>query len=200
MINRDLQDFLKSFDDNEQVDVWVKIGDKELSEPNMATITLDEIFDLQDDLDEISLDGDNFLQIFEFTDNLLNELESRLQLSENFINEMDEVRRKLQSGDRSDFVKVDVDLSFNFRDCLNDYHVARTMRDLDIAQKNIKLCVKHFLGDVDVDIRNDILFIKQRDNISCSISIISDLLGIPSGYINDKQWQDGVWSIDLKEV
>ena len=61
-----------------------QIGDEELSDPNMAVATIDEIFEWQDELDKLSLDDDDFLTIFEFTDNLLDTLESRLQLSHSY--------------------------------------------------------------------------------------------------------------------
>lgn len=201
MNNNDLQIFLKSFKNDAPVKVWIQIGDEELSDPNMAVATIDEIFEWQDELDKLSLDDDDFLTIFEFTDNLLDILESRLQLSPSFIEEMRQIEAKIESGDTSDFVTIDLDdFDYDFYECLQQYHTARTMRDFANAKTNIILCVKHYLGDLKVDIHNDILFIQRQNNLSCSTSIIADLLCVPTRVINDSQWDKGIWSINLKKV
>lgn len=196
MENRDLQAFLLTFDKDVEVKVWIQIDGEELSEPNMATFTMDEIFEWQDKLDELSLSDDNFLDIFNFADDLLDTLESRLQLAPDFI---EELRRIEEDSCPDDWVPVNLP-GFNFLECVEDFHTARTMRDLNDAKYHIILAVKDRLGNLKVDIRNDVLFIQQQHNISCSTSIISDLLSIDAKKINDNQWEEGIWSIDLKEI
>lgn len=196
MNNHDLQVFLQQFSDDAVVEVWVKVNDEELSSPNMATITRDEIFDYQDKLDELMLDDDNFLNIFHFVDDLLDELESRLQLAPGFIEEM----RSIIEDDSIELVPLDLDGIWSFDELINRFHTARTIRDLYDVQEHIRIYVEGKIQGVKVRVHNSSLFIERQDNASCSTSIIADILGIDSKRINDKQWLDGVWIIDLKEL
>ena len=63
-----------------------------------------------------------------------------------------------------------------------------------------EIYVEGKIQGVKVRVHNSSLFIERQDNASCSTSIIADILGIDSKRINDKQWLDGVWIIDLKEL
>lgn len=193
MENIDLQTWLALHDKKSEVKVWVRCEGEELSSPNMAVVTKDELFEWEDQFDDIAAGDDSFSDIFNFTDNILDELESRLQLAPEFIKEMESI-------DREEFVPLNLKYDCVFQDKMNDYHTARTIRDLHEAERGIIVCVKHKLGDVDVNIHDGILIIKQKDNVSCSTSIISDILRINAKLINDRNWLQGVWSVDLKEV
>lgn len=193
MKNEDLQVWLSLHDKESEVHVWIECEGDELSSPNMAVVTKEELFKLEDDFDEIAAGDDSFSDIFEFTDNMLDELESRLQLAPGFIAEMESI-------DQDDFVPLELHYECTFSDKINNYHTARTIRDLHEAERGIITCVKHKLGDLDVRIYNGTLIIKQVNNISCSTSIISEILNISAKKINDKNWEEGIWSIELKEV
>lgn len=66
--------------------------------------SIDELFSWQDRLDELENDKSEAWDLF---DDFLNEAESHLEYSEEFIKEMEEIHKKVKSGDYSDFVKVD---------------------------------------------------------------------------------------------
>ena len=66
--------------------------------------SIDELFSWQDRLDELENDKSEAWDLF---DDFLNEAESHLKYSEEFIKEMEEIHKKVESGDYSDFVKVD---------------------------------------------------------------------------------------------
>ena len=102
MENRDLKAWLNLHNNDEEVKCWVKIGDDELSNPNMATVPRDEIFEWQDKLDDIDYVDDNeenMLQLFYFIDGILDELESRLQVSHELIKQLEEIHKKIEAGD-----------------------------------------------------------------------------------------------------
>ncbi len=195
MENRDLQAWLLLHDKGAEVKVWVECEGDELASPNMATVTADELFDWEDQFDEIAVGDDSFSDMFSFTDNILDELESRLQLNPDFVAE-------IEAMEREDFVPVELNYNCTFRAKINNYHTSRTIREMHDAEQGIITCVKHKLGDLDVKIHNGILIIKQRNNISCSTSIIADILHIDAKKINDKNANllEGIWAIDLKEV
>lgn len=66
--------------------------------------SIDELFSWQDRLDEIENDKSDAWDLF---DEFLNEAESHLEYSEEFINELEKIHQKVESGDYSDFVKVE---------------------------------------------------------------------------------------------
>ena len=195
MENIDLRTWLLLYDDHAEVKCWVECEGDEVASPNMATVTKDELFEWEDQLNEIVAGDDSFLDIFMFTDHILDELESRLQLNPNFVAE-------IESMEHEDFVPVELNYNCTFHSKIDAYHTARTIRELHDAENGIITCVKHKLGDLDVSIRNGILIIKQRNNISCSTSIITDILHVNAKKINDKNanLSEGIWAIDLKEI
>lgn len=65
--------------------------------------SINELFYWQDRLDEVENDKSKAWELF---DDFLNGAENQLEYSEEFIKEMEEIHKKVESGDYSDFVKV----------------------------------------------------------------------------------------------
>lgn len=65
---------------------------------------INELFAWQDSLDEIEKEPSKAWNLF---NDFLNEAENQLEYSEEFIKEMEEIIKKVQDGDYSDFVKVE---------------------------------------------------------------------------------------------
>lgn len=72
--------------------------------------SINELFYWQDRLDEVENDKSKAWELF---DDFLNEAENQLEYSEEFIKEMEEIHKKVESGDYSDFVKVDFEDLFD---------------------------------------------------------------------------------------
>ena len=72
--------------------------------------SIDELFSWQDRLDELENDKSEAWDLF---DEFLNEAESHLEYSEEFIKEMEEIYKKVESGDYSDFVGVEFEDLFD---------------------------------------------------------------------------------------
>ena len=68
--------------------------------------SIDEFLSWQDKLDELEK-NDNESEAWDLFNDFLNEAESHLEYSKEFIKEMEEIHKKVESGDYSDFVKVD---------------------------------------------------------------------------------------------
>ena len=66
---------------------------------------INELFAWQDALDEIEKEPSKAWNLF---NDFLDEAENQLEYSEEFIKEMEEIHKKVESGDYSDFVKVDL--------------------------------------------------------------------------------------------
>lgn len=64
--------------------------------------SIDELFSWQDKLDKLENDKSDAWDLF---DDFLNEAESHLKYSKEFINELEKIHRKVESGDYSDFVE-----------------------------------------------------------------------------------------------
>lgn len=201
MENRDLKAWLNLYDDDAEVKCWVKIGDDELSHPNMATILRDEIFDWQDKLDDIDYvenNDKNMAELFKIADGILDELESRLQLSPEFVKSLEEIEAKLEAGDTSDFVEFHLP-ERTFWDYVNDFVDAEKIREYVESGENLLRYVTNRLPDLDIYIENSYLYITKKGNKSVSTSIIADLLNIEAKDIDDSQWEQSIYRIKLQE-
>ncbi len=68
--------------------------------------SIDELFVWQDSLDEIEKEPSKAWNLF---NDFLDEAENQLEYSEEFLKEMEEIHKKVENGDYSDFVEVDFD-------------------------------------------------------------------------------------------
>lgn len=196
MENKDLKAWLGLHDNDAEVKCYVKIGDEEISSPNMATILRDEIFAWQDRLDDVDYVSDNeqnMINLFELIDEFLDELESRLQLNSEFIKEM-------ETGDYSDFVEIDLkELEVSFWDRVDDFARATKIREYVDATNSILLYAKSRLPDLNIYIEGPYLYITQKENASISTSIIAVALDIEAKDIDDRQWEQSIYRIKLEE-
>lgn len=203
MKNKDLKAWLNAYNDDVKVECWVKIGDDEISNPNMATVLRDEIFKWQDKLDDIDYIDDNeknMVELFKFIDEILDELESRLQVSPRLIKELEEIDKKIEAGDYSDFVEVDPkEFEISFWDRVNDFAKAIKVREYVDASCAILLYTKNRLPDLNIYIEGSYLYITGKDNVSISTSIIAYALDIESTDIDDSQWEQQIYRIKLEE-
>ena len=200
MKNEELKEFLDKFDNNEDVECWVKIGATELSHPNMAMVLRDGIFEWEDQLDDIDYVDDveeNIFKLFDFIDDILDELESRLQINPELIKELSELEKKVESGDMSDFVKVDLS-EFSFQERAEDFANAKKIREYMESSESILRYVNERLPDLESYIEGSLLFICQKNNASISTSIIAAALQIEATNINDSRAHLGIYSINLK--
>lgn len=196
MENKDLKTWLSLHDNDAEVKCYVKIGDEEIASPNMATILRDEIFAWQDRLDDVDYVSDNeqnMINLFELIDEFLDELESRLQLSPDFIKEM-------ETGDCSDFVEIDSkEFEVSFWDRVDDFARATKIREYVDATNSILLYAKSRLPDLNIYIEGQYLYITQKENASISTSIIAVALDIEAKDIDDRQWEQSIYRIKLEE-
>lgn len=203
MENRDLKAWLNLYDNDAEVKCYVKIGDEEIASPNMATVLRDEIFAWQDRLDDIDYVSDNeqnMINLFELIDEFLDELESRLQLNPEFIKEMQEIEEKIEAGDYSDFVEIDQkEFEISFWDRVDDFAKATKIREYVDATNSILLYAKDKLPDLNIYIEGSYLYITQKENGSISTSIIASALGIDAKDIDDRQWEQSIYRIKLEE-
>ena len=184
MENKDLKAWLSLHDNDAEVKCYVKIGDEEISSPNMATILRDEIFAWQDRLDDVDYVSDNeqnMINLFELIDEFLDELESRLQLNPEFIKEM-------EAGDYSDFVEINPkEFEVSFWDRVDNFARATKIREYVDATNSILLYAKSRLPDLNIYIEGPYLYITQKENASISTSIIAVALDIEAKDIDDRQ-------------
>ena len=196
MENKDLKEWLNLHDNDAEVKCYVKIGDEEIASPNMATVLRDEIFAWQDRLDDVDYVSDNeqnMINLFELIDEFLDELESRLQLNPDFIKEM-------EAGDCSDFVEIDLkELEVSFWDRVDDFARATKIREYVDATNSILLYAKSRLPDLNIYIEGPYLYITQKENVSISTSIIAVALDIEAKDIDDRQWEQSIYRIKLEE-
>lgn len=191
--------WLRAFDDDEEIECWIKVGDREFAHPNMATILRDEIFDYQDQLDDIDYVNDNdenMRNLFSLIDEILDELESRLQVNPELIEELNKIEEKLESGDDSDFVKVDLPEQ-GFWERAIDFREAKKIREYIDATDSILRYVKSKLPNLNIYIQGPYLYITGKNNASISTSIIADMLDINAKDIDDRQWEQSIYRIKL---
>lgn len=157
-----------------------------------------EIFEWQDKLDDLDYSEEGMMNLYLLTEDILSTLESRLDLSDDFIKEMEEIHNKINNGDTSDFVKVDFPEK-SFFDLVNDYVSAKKIGEVVIASKMLISYVLSRIDDVKCQIYNGKLCISAINNASISTSIISKLLNIEANNIDDSKSNDGVWSIYMQK-
>lgn len=203
MENKDLKAWLNLHDNDAEVKCYVKIGDEEIASPNMATVLRDEIFAWQDRLDDVDYVSDNeqnIINLFELIDEFLDELESRLQLNPEFVKGMQEIHKKIETGDYSDFVEIDPkEFERSFWDRVDDFAKATKIREYVDATNDILLYVKDRLPDLNIYIEGSYLYITQKKNASISTSIIAVALDIEAKDIDDRQWEQSIYRIKLEE-
>ena len=196
MENKDLKTWLSLHDNNAEVKCYVKIGDEEIASPNMATILRDEIFAWQDRLDDVDYVSDNeqnMINLFELIDEFLDELESRLQLNPDFIKEM-------EAGDCSDFFEINPkEFEVSCWDRVDNFARATKIREYVDATNSILLYAKSRLPDLNIYIEGQYLYITQKENASISTSIIAVALDIEAKDIDDRQWEQSIYRIKLEE-
>ena len=197
---RDLKAWLNLHEDGDEVECWVKVGKHELSQPNMATLTVKEIFDFEDKLSDLDYDrnnkSNNMTKLFLLCYELLDELESRLQLDPEFIEEMRKMSEKIEAGDTSDFVKVELP-EFTLWDKINDLYEAKTIEEYVESSERVVSHITEKLGDVECDIDDSNVILEPVGNASLSTSIIAELLDIEAKDIDDRMWEDKVWKIPI---
>ena len=69
--------------------------------------SIDELFAWQDRLDELDIYQGWRHPAWKLFDEFLNEAEDQLEYSDEFLAEMEEIHRKIEAGDYSDFVKFE---------------------------------------------------------------------------------------------
>lgn len=191
--------WLRAFDDDEEIECWIKVGDKEFAHPNMATILRDEIFDYQDQLDDIDYvdnNDENMRNLFSLIDGILDELESRLQVNPELIEELNKIEKKIDSGDYSDFVSVELPEQ-GFWERAIDFRNATKIREYIESSESILRYVKRKLPNLNIYIQGPYLYITGKNNASISTSIIANILDINAKDIDDRQWEQSIYRIKL---
>ena len=188
---KELKDWLCQYKDEDEIRVYVEVdGVAVLSHPNMGFLLKDEIFGYQDQLDQIDYSDNAVFETFLLAEDVLDTLESRLEVSSDFIQSLE------KAIEENDFVPVELPEK-SFFVMVNDYVGAKKIGDI-IQECNLLIYyVKDRISDVDVEIQDNQLYIKAKDNISLSTSIISELLGIEANNIDDMYCFNNVWSIHL---
>ena len=201
MKNKELQAWLKSHDTDAEIKCWIQIEDDELSSSNMATIERDEIFKYQDKLDDIDYvenNEQNMRELFVLVDELLDELESRLQINPELIEELQTLQEKVDNGDTSDFVEMELPKE-SFWDKVDTFAQATKIRDYVESSDSLLRYVQERLPYADSYIEGSYLYIVGKGNESLPTSIISYVLDIDSKDIDDQAWEHRIYKIKLQE-
>ena len=197
---KDLKSWLERYNDNDEVQCWIKIGEYELSEPNMATMTVKEIFDFEDKINSLDYDrnnkSNNMTKLFLLCNEMLDKLEDRLQLDPEFIKEMEEMHEKIEKGDTSDFVEVHIP-EFTLWDKINDLYEAQTIEEYVESSERVISYITDKINNVDCYIDDSNVFLEPIDNASLSTSIIADLLDIEARDIDDRMKDNRIWKIPV---
>lgn len=175
--------------EEDEVMILAEVDNGSLRDPNMGYATIEEVFAWQDQLDSIEYSNEGLTELYLLTEDVLDTLESRFELSPEFV-------RSLENVENGDFVKVNLP-ERSFFDLINDYCDATKIGDVLTSCSLLIHYVKNHISDVECDIYDGQLFIKPIDNTSLSTSIISELLGIKASNIDDKEAFKNLWSIHL---
>lgn len=187
---KELKDWLSQYKDEDEIRVYVEVdGVAVLSHPNMGFLLRDEIFGYQDQLDQIDYSDNAVFETFLLAEDVLDTLESRLEISSDFI-------QGLKRISEEEFVKVDLPEK-SFFDLVNDYVNAKKIGEIISTSEILIHYVLSRINDVKCQIHNNKLYICTIGNASISTSIISELLDIKATNIDDSQSMDGIWSIHL---
>lgn len=113
-----------------------------INKKQYVCFSIDELFAWQDSLDEIEKEPFKAWNLF---NDFLDEAENQLEYSEEFIKEMEEIHKKVESGDYSDFVSFEDEMSddelgkcchtYNF--CISD--AEEILKMLNDQDKEIKI-------------------------------------------------------------
>ena len=85
----------------------------------------------------------------------------------------------------------------SFFDLVNGYCNADRINDIVRYSTLLINYVMSRINDIHCEILNNRLYICSVGNTSLSTDIISELLDIKAGNIDDSQYMDGIWSIHL---
>lgn len=196
MKRNQIKKWLDNVDNDEIKMVYLDDGQESLINPNMGYALRDEIFEWQDHLDEIEFSSEGLTELYLLTEDILGTLETRMALNPDFVREMEEIHNKVESGDTSDFVKVDLPKK-SFFDLVNDYCDATKIGEIVQATEMLISYVTDHIKNIDCYISDGRLWIKPFGNVSCSTSILSYALDIDAKNIDDTQSLDSIWSIHL---
>lgn len=189
-----LKTLLNDFNDEDEVKYWVEVNGEVIARPNMSPIEKDELFNWEDEFDAIKFDKKNtwnsIVELHDFTETILMELENKLQLNPEFVKE-------LKNIDRTEFTEVKLE-DPTFWDLVEDVKFATTIDEVITYYKPLIWFVQEKIPNTEVWIESNKLFIKQIDNKSLSSAIIAELLKISVKYIDGKEQFRGVWSITLE--
>ena len=187
---KELKEWLCQYKDEDEIRVYVEVdGVAVLSHPNMGFLLKDEIFGYQDQLDQIDYSDNAVFETFLLAEDVLDTLESRLEISSDFV-------EKIKNFEMEDSVRVELPKK-SFFDMVNDYVSAKKIGEIVTASNMLIYYVQSKISDVDVEIQDNKLYIKAKDNVSLSTSIISELLGIKANNIDDMYDFNNVWNIHL---
>lgn len=187
---KELKEWLCQYKDEDEIRVYVEVdGVAVLSHPNMGFLLRDEIFGYQDQLDQIDYSDNAIFETFLLAEDVLDTLESRLEISSDFIEEINKIKME-------DSVKIELPEK-SFFDMVNDYVRAKKIGEIVTASNLLIHYVLSHIDDVKCEIYHNKLYICSVNNTSISTSIISKLLNIKASNIDDSKSVDGIWSIHL---
>lgn len=191
---KELKTKLNEFDDEKEIKFWIETDQGVMASPNMAPVEIDELFDWYDTLDTIDYNQkepyESITELYDFINDVLGEMENKLELDPDFVNELKEAKNE-------EFISVKIRQP-SFWEYVQELKTIDTIEDIMYTYKPLLRFVSEKLPDTEVWIKNNKLYIKQKNNISLSSDIISQLLNINIRYINDKYWKDGIYSIILE--
>lgn len=191
---KELKTKLNELDDEKEIKFWLETDQGVMASPNMAPVEIDELFDWYDALDDMDYNCkepyESVIELYNFIDDVLGDMENKLELNPDFVNEL-----KKAENEESISVKI---RQPSFWKYVQEFKTIDTIEDIMYTYKPLLRFVTEKLPNTAVWIKNNKLYIKQKNNISLSSDIISQLLNINTRHINDKYWKDGVYSIILE--
>ena len=196
MNKNQIKKWLDSIGNDELKMVYLDDGQESLINPNMGYALRDEIFKWQDKLDDIDYSEEGFTELYLLTEDILDTLEVRMALNPAFIKKLEKIHQKVESGDTSDFVEVNLPEK-SFFVLVNDYCDAKKIGEIVQASKVLISYVTNHIKNIDCYISDGRLWIKPIGNASCSASILSYALDINAKNIDDSLSLDNIWSIHL---
>jgi len=177
--------------ENDEVEiVYLNDGKESCIAPNMGYALRDEIFEWQDQLDDIDYSEEGFSKLYLLVEDVLDSLENRMVFDDAFLSEIN------QKAETNDYVKVSLP-ERTFFDLVNLYTEAKKIGEVVSACNLLINYVQTRISDIDCNISDGRLWIKKKNNVSLSTSIIAQLLNIDSSNIDDSSWDQGIWSIHL---
>lgn len=195
---KDIKEYLDNYDDEDDVKFWINIEGNIYSSPNMATITSDELFKLEDKLSSFKCSSkpvsNDTTTVFNFCWDILDTMENKLQLDPEFVAEMENMR---ENGELDDFVELKIP-ELSLWDKINFLSEAETIEDY-IDASNMVLSHMQKIKNAYCYLTSTNVVIRPIDNASMSTSIIADILGIDTRDIDDRYWFKAVWKIPIQK-